>query len=393
MRTLALCVAAVTAMATMTAPTFASAQNDSASRAKRQKDVPAESADPAAAAAKGRERGMAEAPALMAQTGRSCTVEDANYLGAGKNTIDGKQVNVALYEVACGGGLGYILIKPDAGNPTANDCLQYATAAASAKDPAKATQCKLPANANPAQGLQPLIASTGQRCAVAKARWVGFSPTAKVNQYEVGCQDNTAYLLTAPVAGSDKKLAVDSCLKASAAGVACEYQTKEQITAQIASMAAPANRAQCQVTQARFVGNTNSGSSYYEVGCSNDKAGFIFETDVGGRFVRAVDCGRAAGIGGGCTFTDAVVAENEQAGVYGEAAAKVGYQCTVSQYRLMGLDKAGREVVELACTNDPVGAIVLLPLKAEHKGEVHRCPQAKNIGGGCKLSQAAPARN
>jgi len=335
---------------------------------------------------KGREKGMKDAPALVSQSGRACTVSDALYKGSAKNkNAEGKTVTTDVYEVACQEGLGLIVLNAG-GTVSANDCLQYQTAAASAADPAKALTCALPANANPEKALQPLLARAGSQCQVAKARWIGYSPTALVNQYEVGCADNSAYILTVPTASSQRQLAADSCIKASSAGITCQYLPPEQIKTQIAALAAPANR-QCQVSQARYVGSSSSGTSFYEVGCADEKSGYMFETDAQGRFTRAIDCARAGGIGGGCTFTNAVVAESEGTGTYTKLASEIGYKCNVTQYRSLGLDAQGREVVELACSDHPEGAIVMLPVNKGQKGEVYNCIRAEARSLKCGLTK------
>ena len=46
--------------------------------------------------------------------------------------------------------------------------------------------CRLPGNANPAAGLQPVVSQTGRNCTVDKARFLGLTADSQI--YEVACQ-------------------------------------------------------------------------------------------------------------------------------------------------------------------------------------------------------------
>ena len=94
------------------------------------------------------DRGMKEAPAVVADSGVACTVVNARFIGtmimtptgADPKAKDTKPIPVTGYEVACKEGLGYTVLtmKPKA---TANDCI------ASSLSPSLA--CRLPENADP----------------------------------------------------------------------------------------------------------------------------------------------------------------------------------------------------------------------------------------------------
>ncbi|MGZ8369704.1 MAG: hypothetical protein ACXWVJ_02385 [Caulobacteraceae bacterium] len=312
---------------------------------------------------------------MLAQTNRACTITDAAYLGGGKQKDEsGKMVETKLYETACSDGPGLIIISREGQTPTANDCVQFATAAATTDPKTKPLVCKLSANATPYAGLQPILAKTGQQCQITKARWIGYSPSVLINQYEVGCADGAAFILTVPVTGATRPLAIDNCIRAGE-NSACQYLTAEQVVAAISKLAAPANR-QCQITKARFVGVTPDRRAYYEVGCADEKAGYMFETDTQDRFVRAIDCAKASGLAGGCTYTNAAVAETEQSGIYTKLSGQIGHKCDVKEYRSIGMDSQKREVVEVLCANASDSGIVFLPTGAGQKGEYLNCIRA-----------------
>ncbi len=203
---------------------------------------------------KGHEEGMAAAPALLQQTGANCTLTDANHLGASKaKNAEGKEVVTQIYEVACQEGLGYMLLAPDSGAPTAFDCL--ALSANAPKEGAKDTgglYCRLPANANPLTGLQPVIDKAGvSSCTLNQGRWMGAGAEQKFNQYEVGCSDGRAYVLQVPFKGSTHALNAVDCMRTPAD--TCKYLPKEKMVSIISAMAAPSGRA-CTPTDARYVG-------------------------------------------------------------------------------------------------------------------------------------------
>lgn len=383
MKRLAITMAALLAAASTTA----GAQNQNYSAPARQPDVqPRGNTEKPVPATKDAARGMAEAPALLAQTNRGCEVVDAIYRGGGKQkNAEGKNVNTNIYEVGCSDGPGLIILSVEGSAPVANDCLQYATAAAAADPKSKPLTCVLQSNANPYQSLQPIVTKAGSQCSIAKARWTGYSPTALVNLYEVGCSDGGAYVLTAPVKGSQTAVSFDSCMRASSATVTCEYMPPEQVTAAIVALAAPANRANCQATKARFIGATPDRRAFYEVGCADDKAGYIFETDAQNRFTRAIDCAKAGGISGGCTYTNAVVAESEQSGIYTKLVGGIGHPCTVTQYRTIGVDSQKREVAELLCSEAGKSGVAILPTDKGQKGEFFNCVRAAGRSLRCGL--------
>ena len=108
-------------------------------------------------------------------------------------------------------------------------------------------------------------------------------------------------------------------------------------------------------------------------------------TDASGAYKTAVDCGKAQGIGDGCKMTDTVVAQSADSAAYTKLAAKAGFPCNVKQYRFIGTDAQNREVVELACSDHPNGA--LAALSETGKSDIYDCVRAPALGGQeCKLS-------
>jgi hypothetical protein len=413
MRSLAIGVAAVLALVTV-APAFAqengayapSSQSnpnqpinpraqsaydqaqDAARKSNSKKDK--SSKDKSSAAApdeKSKAKGMAEAPALMQQTGYACTIGEANYVGSSKaKNAEGKEVTTNVYEVTCSEGLGYLILAKEGQTPEAFDCLKLSTNAA--KTGGKLT-CALPGNADFNKALQPLMAKSGETCTVNKSRWVGTSAESKIDEYEVGCAEGGADILVVPQPGSTKTLAAESCLQASRIGIACEYFTKEQIIAQIKALAAPANRTACQVSDAGYVGQSSTNKHvFYELACSDGKSGFMLETDAAGKYLNAIDCARAGGIAGGCKLTTVSEGDTSDAATYTKLAKEIGYDCAVTSYRSFGMEQnGGREIVELACSNHPAGAVAFMPTSKGQTGDWINCARAEARGLKCGLNK------
>lgn len=348
----------------------------------------------AAELGKMRERGMKEAPAIVQARGFPCTVTEALYLGPSVVTDDkGKPVKGAkpneVYEVACSDNVGFVFGEPGI---APIDCLlqEGAIAADRAKGVKKSTLpgCRLPGNAEPQKTIIPVAQKAGVTCTVDKARWMGSSAEKKFRRFEVGCTDGQAFLLDVPDAGSTAPLARTSCFEVQADGSAtCTYFQKSAGVAVVSGLVAKAGKP-CTVSDARWVANKTKGGSYYEAACSDGKTGFLVESDDKGGFLRTVDCARAESIAGGCTLTTAgLTGETTDAPLYSRKAKEIGFECTVSKYRGLGLESpGGRENVEVACTDRADGAFLLIPVKGDQKGELYDCVRAEARSQSCKLS-------
>lgn len=318
--------------------------------------------------------GMAEAPAVAQRAGANCSVVDAIATGGGKATIDGKQVDVKTYEVACSEGLGYLLEDRGAAGAKAFDCIQVATnAAAAAAAPAAAPAtparrgaaaapaapavptCALPANANPGASIQPIVTQSGARCTVTNAVFLGYSPGSQLNRYEVACSEGLGYIIDRPATGAAK---ATDCLAADAGGFDCRLTPKATRTAFIARIAAGSNRP-CTVADGRYMGASASGAAYYEVACGGTQ-GYVLETK-NGAFVRAFDCLEAAGIGEGCKLTNISAVVEQREGAYLQALRAKGIPCNGTEFRLLGKDSRQRDVVEFTCSDRPTGLVAFIP--------------------------------
>jgi hypothetical protein len=339
-----------------------------------------------------RDQGMKEAPAVVQQAAVDCAISDAYLMGNGEITVDGKKVKTSIYEVACGANLGYVLQSAGPGStPQVYDCLTMRDSAdkAIAAKAKPGPTCNLPANADPKQGLVPLLSKAGVNCGmVSAARWIGSSPTDKISLYETTCSNGSGYVLIQPLAGSTQKLSATDCMKAGGLGVECQLTTKDQIQAGIIKASSSANRPACMPTKARWVvSDPSTKDDYYEVGCADGATGYMFQTTQTGAFKAVIECVRATRIAGGCNFSQADVGQTSDSATYTKLAKQSGYDCNVTKYQSYSTENNGpREIVELACANHPEGAFAIVPTGAGQQGEYFNCVRAQDRGLTCHLS-------
>lgn len=335
--------------------------------------------------AKSHAQAMMDAPALIQQTAINCTPTDANVVAGKSNEAGGKAINEKIYELVCQQGLGWMIFSPEGGTPNAFDCMALSTRKPKAGEKDNgAVYCRLPANANPVQGVQAIATQAGSNCQLSDARWMGTSSDNKLDQYEAACADGNAIVLQVPRVGATQKLTSISCLDLKPGD--CSYFPKEKYLAQLTAMAQPSGRA-CQITDGRFVGQTAEHHTFFELACSDGKSGYVMETDANNKFVRAIECGRSGAMGLGCELTSAGAIQTSENTTYSQAAKAIGFSCDVSGYHQFGVDsKTGREVVELACNGHPESYITLLPVDKGQQGAYMNCLRAAGVGLKCVLS-------
>jgi hypothetical protein len=325
-----------------------------------------------------RAAGMKAAPGLIADSKIPCTLADARELGTG--TAADKS-SVTIYEVACKGSLGYIIGKEaKAGAPlTTYDCLMTANPMPNGKPNSMA--CVLPANANPAQGLQPTVTQIGHTCTVDKARYIGA--TADQNIYEVACQNGTGLVLEVANAPGGKSDA-NNCLNynSASASIKCELTTSATELAGVDAYAASSGKC-ATLKDKRYLTGAADGSDYFEVACADGK-GYVLHVDQTGKLAETISCAEAFQMAGGCTLTDARQALTQQNAVYSDLAKKAGFNCDVSKYALFPSTDPSKEVVEMACSNRPDGGVGIFP--AHGAAQVFDCLRSQDEGFKCSYT-------
>ena len=336
--------------------------------------APKESKSKPAVDAKAREAGMKEAPAIIQALNANCTVTDARLIGADKKT------NTSYYEVACQDSIGFALIAKKDEAPQSFTCLESNAATADGKPSALA--CILPGNADPKAGLKPFVTKAGVACDIENARAIGSG--AKNSYFEIACKGGTGYVMqTANPASVAGEVVANSCLLyEDGANVSCKLTDKAAQLA-IADTLAAASGKSCQVKDKRYVLSTKA-DNYFEVACADGKGYMLQQTVAGGALARAIDCAQAAFVGGGCTLTDSVAAQTEQAGLYSKLATKGGFNCEVEKYGMLPSQDPKKEIVELKCKNRPDGAIAIF---STGPAVIYDCLFAEMNGYRCSFSK------
>lgn len=299
---------------------------------------------------------QAEAQAALTATNTHCQLTNA--------ISPGRAGSTNIFEVACEGGLGFILTDGD--QPTSRNCIIVAQQAEEARqeNPNAAAQvtCSLPENANTDQIMAGYIQSAGITCQVDESRWVGRTQEGE-ERYEVGCAGSDGYWLRVDNTGQyEGRL---ECIEVMAANGECLFTTpEEQLTGYQAQFASVAPQA-CSAEAARFVG-ANEQFRFYEVKCA-EGFGFIAQTDPVGAPLEARDCGRPQIVPGGCTLTDTSEAQAAAAERRAEQLAQIGQTCTINEERVVAVENPpdgspGREIYELDCAEQPMGLMGFFPV-------------------------------
>jgi hypothetical protein len=328
--------------------------------------------------------GMAAAPGLIEAAHVPCSLSEARFMfGA----IGADKAKAKVYEVACQEGLGYVIVAPDkaGATPVIFDCMATTQPVGGKPNP---MTCKLAGNADPAKGLNALMARSGQTCAVDKGRYLGS--TEDRNVYEVACHEGGGYILQAAKAPGGATTANTCLAYGAASNLRCILLTPEQQQTAVASLIAASGKP-CAMINDGYRGFTAADHDYVEVACSGGK-GYLLEVDPAGKLAGATDCLQAADIGGGCTLTQArpaLIAQDGSysdlaRGTYSDLARQAGFDCAVSKYADFPPKANGAEVVELACSNRSDGGVGLFSTTG--RPEVWDCLRAHAEGYTCSFS-------
>jgi hypothetical protein len=337
-----------------------------------------------------RDAGMKAAPALIQGAGVPCQLADARKIGDTPPDPKTKQVS-SYYEVACKGAMGYVLVDHGKGEaPSWAACPDQAKVDAVSGKPNGAA-CFLPGNIDDKATLAPFVAKSGVPCDVANVRGIGHS--AKSAYFEVACANGRGFVMTTTAPpDAAQPVQMISCLAFDATSpVACKLTNSDSQMAVIDQLAAKSGK-NCTVTKKRYVLTSQDESNYYEVACQDGK-GWMLQEKANGSFGEAISCADADGIGGGCTFTNGRQAQSEENALYSKLAHTAGYNCDVSKYSPFDVNIPGHEVVELACSNRPDGAVALFPASssAGAKAVIYDCAHSEVAGYRCGFTQASAA--
>ena len=332
--------------------------------------------DPAA-----KSKGMAAAPGIITSVGLDCQLADARLIGT--STDPKTKVAQNYYELACTNAEGYVVsvpVKAGTADTQAYTCLEVAAA--------KGATCILPENADPKAGLTALVARDEPGCQMTNARGLGHNATVTV--LEVACQGGAGYIVDAPYPVTLSKPATFNPCAGITAGMSIQCALTDAATTNgyVATLVAKMGKP-CDVKDHRYVGADAKGVAYFEVACQDGK-GYMMEVALTGT-VSPIDCAVADNVGGGCTLTSSRAAQTEQAGLYSKLAHNAGFACDVSKYGPIQANVPGHEVVELACSNRPDGAVAIFPAASGEKAQIDNCAVSELAGFRCSFSKPEAA--
>jgi hypothetical protein len=233
--------------------------------------------------------------------GNSCQIAEAKLLG---QTAE----KTSLYEVACATGPGYLVLGGTP--PTAMDCLVLASTAekARARDPEAQVgpQCTLPANDNAQAVFAAYAREAGMDCQIDGATIIGAASDGAV-VYEIGCAGSDGARIQKSASGWTRS----SCFELISINATCSFTQPAEQAATLKSWLAGSDAANCDVQQARFMGQ-NANGKFYEATCAGAD-GVIVRFNAEQAVQQIYPCATAQQIGGGCKLTTTPPAATPQA--------------------------------------------------------------------------------
>jgi len=258
---------------------------------------------------KAKARARSESLKLVGAMKLPCELTDAEQAGRGEAKVDGKTVDVNVYEVACTNGMGYFLEAYGPERSIAMSC--FAADATHAADIAEGKKselyCQLPANKDIKAMAGTLLTRASTECSINAVRWFGLTMAADVEYSEVACADGRGYLLKIPRTGPSPQVTAMTCVDAAAHGLKCHLTdggpVALPITTQTFRDALKQNGIGCESLQLRVIGRESIDKRYVvEVECPAPPNNFVAFIPLNGstKPFETLDCAAAVGRGVVC---------------------------------------------------------------------------------------------
>jgi len=272
----------------------------------------ADSKDPVMSRAKA----TAQSATLLQMLKISCDVNDAKLVASGtrKPKSGGREVETRVYEVACSGGMGYLLETQGTEMPMAISCLsaEEARAADAAKGREPSFFCKLPENKDVYALVASMItAGSGGQCEVRTLQSFGHSESTHSDYSEVACNDGKGFILRIAQPGSEAQTVVMSCQEAAKQSIKCKLTdtgpVEAPVTLQTFKDVLARNGVTCNIGQIRLIGQEDHLKRYVvEYRCADQPAGMVAFLPLPGNanVYESLDCATALSESGvECAFT------------------------------------------------------------------------------------------
>ena len=254
-----------------------------------------------------KETALKESEKLIEALALPCELADAERAGGGKVQVNGRMLDVIVYEAACHSGTGYFLVSQPPEKSLAISC--FAAEAARAADVAQGAKpddfaCTLSGYKDAKTMAASVVKGAGAVCDVSNYRWVGVSSVSGKEYSEVSCAEGSGYVVEVPKTGRAAQVAVVGCQDAIKEGVKCTLTAVTMpVTLETFRDALKDHAVDCEPVQIRYIGRETQGRRYVvEVQCPQQPKGLVafiplddnpkpFETlDCPAAVARAVQC-------------------------------------------------------------------------------------------------------
>ena len=263
-----------------------------------------------------RARAQAQSEPLLEALQIACTITNARLVVSGTRQLKPGATEVAakVYEVACNGGMGYLLQTQGNEAPLGNSCLnaEESRAADVAKGKIPGYFCALPENRDVYALISELIASNGgAACSVRELKWFGRSASTRTDYSEVECKEGGGYLVQVPQPGSSTPTTIMTCAQAAKRGIKCRLTDAGPIEAPITldtlKVALAEHGIACKIDHIQLVGQEEKRRRYVvEYRCADQPAGMVAFLPLEGNTnpYDAIDCAKAVRSGIICTSAE-----------------------------------------------------------------------------------------
>jgi hypothetical protein len=251
-----------------------------------------------------------ESEKLIKQLSLPCELVDAERAGGGKIQVEGRTLDVKVYEAACRSGTGYFLVSQPPQKSLAVSC--FAAEAARAADAIQGVKpdeftCALSSSKDVKTMAASVLKGVGTVCDVRDYRWVGVSYVNGTEYSEVTCADGQGYVIEVPKTGPAAHISVVGCQEAVKQGVKCTLTAVTMpVTLQTFRDALRDQAVDCDPAQIRYIGRETQGRRYVvELQCPQQPKGLVAFIPLGGnpKPFETLDCAAAIARAVQCTLT------------------------------------------------------------------------------------------
>jgi hypothetical protein len=276
---------------------------------------------------------------IVAETGRTCGVTGAKFMGA-------TPTGTSFYEVSCQTGAGYLIQREPAKAAIAIPCIAMADTKLA---------CTLTTLDQSKALIKTLAAGTKNTCAITDVRFVG-STNSGLDGYEVACGD-TGYMFTVNSTGAVTQTVTCALAASFLGGCKLTDATKAE-TAEAKTYTDLAKKAgfPCDVGKYRLIGVMGGNTDVVELSCKNRPDGAVGAFNEDAAKTKVYDCVMVGMLGQECKLGGSSQPAYDK--LSAALTAKGKGSCKVSGARYIGGAADGGNFIETACSDGGSGWVV-----------------------------------